>query len=52
MKHAAWVAIGHRPDYLTEPLIKSQDFTLNISLEGIGTGGLTTGWLYPCEDVE
>ena len=46
------VTVVTDPEYLTEPLIKSQDFTLNISLEGIGTGGLTTGWLYPCEYVE
>jgi hypothetical protein len=47
------VTVVTDPVYLTEPLIKSQDFTLNVSVEGIGTGGgLTTGWLYPCEYVE
>jgi len=50
--HLTHVTVVTDPDYLTEPLIKSQDFTLNVSLEGIGTGGITTGWLYPCEYVE
>jgi hypothetical protein len=46
------VTVVTDPDYLTEPLIKSQDFTRNATEEGIGTGGITTGWLYPCEYVE
>jgi hypothetical protein len=50
--HLTHVTVVTDPDYLTEPLIKSQDFTLNISEAGIGTGGITTGWLYPCEYVE
>jgi hypothetical protein len=50
--HLTHVTVVTDPDYLTEPLIKSQDVTLNVSVEGIGTGGLTTGWLYPCEYVE
>jgi hypothetical protein len=50
--HLTHVTVVTDPDYLTEPLIKSQDFTLNVSEEGIGTGGITTGWLYPCEYVE
>ncbi|MCU1335946.1 MAG: hypothetical protein JWO19_1527 [Bryobacterales bacterium] len=50
--HLTHVTVVTDPDYLTEPLIKSQDFTLNISEAGIGIGGITTGWLYPCEYVE
>lgn len=50
--HLTHVTVVTDPDYLTEPLIKSQDFTLNVSMEGIGVGGITTGWLYPCEYVE
>jgi hypothetical protein len=50
--HLTHVTVVTDPVYLTEPLIKSQDFTLNVGMEGIGTGGLTTGWLYPCEYVE
>ena len=50
--HLTHVTVVTDPEYLTEPLIKSQDFTLNISEAGIGTGGITTGWLYPCEYVE
>jgi hypothetical protein len=50
--HLAHVTVVTDPVYLTEPLIKSQDFTLNVSEEGIGVGGITTGWLYPCEYVE
>jgi hypothetical protein len=50
--HLTHVTVVTDPVYLTEPLIKSQDFTLNVSEEGIGVGGITTGWLYPCEYVE
>lgn len=38
------VSIVTDPAYLTEPLIKSQDFQLNINYNG--------NWLYPCESVE
>jgi hypothetical protein len=50
--HLTHVTVVSDPVYLTEPLIKSQDFTLTKSEEGIGVGGITTGWLYPCEYVE
>jgi hypothetical protein len=50
--HLTHVTVVTDPVYLAEPLVKSQDFTLTISEAGIGTGGLTTGWLYPCEYVE
>ncbi len=50
--HLTHVSVVTDPVYLTEPLIKSQDFILNISEAGIGTGGITTGWLYPCEYVD
>jgi hypothetical protein len=50
--HLTHVTVVTDPVYLTEPLIKSQDFTRTASEEGIGTGGITTGWLYPCEYVE
>jgi hypothetical protein len=38
------VSILSDPAYLTEPLIKSQDFNLNTRYAG--------NWLYPCESVE
>src|SRR5580698_7616732 len=38
------VSILSDPLYLTEPLIKSQDFQLNTRYAG--------NWLYPCESVE
>lgn len=38
------VSIVEDPGYLTEPLIKSQDFQLNVYYNG--------NWLYPCEPVE
>src|ERR1019366_6470139 len=38
------VSILGDPAYLTEPLIKSQDFNLNLRYNG--------NWLYPCESVE
>ena len=50
--HLTHVTVVTDPEYLTEPLIKSQDFTLNVSVAGLGSGGITTGWLYPCEYVE
>ena len=47
------VSIVTDPDYLEEPLIKSQDFTLSLTAawETSGTS-LMTNWLYPCEYVE
>src|SRR5580658_4990305 len=50
--HLTHVTVVTDPIYLTEPLIKTQDFTLNVSTAGIGGGGITTGWLYPCEYVD
>jgi len=50
--HLTHVTVVTDPDYLTEPLVKSQDFTLTINESGIGGGGITGGWLYPCEYVE
>jgi hypothetical protein len=38
------VSIVTDPAYLTEPLIKTQDFQLNLYYNG--------NWLYPCESVE
>jgi hypothetical protein len=38
------VSIVSDPAYLTEPLIKTQDFQLNLFYNG--------NWLYPCESVE
>jgi hypothetical protein len=38
------VSIVEDPGYLTEPLIKSQDFRVNLNYNG--------NWLYPCESVE
>jgi hypothetical protein len=38
------VSIVNDPTYLTEPLIKSQDFVLDNNYNG--------NWLYPCESVE
>ena len=42
--HLTHVSIVSDPVYLTEPLIKSQDFLLNVNAGG--------NWLYPCEYVE
>jgi len=42
--HLTHVSIVTDPVYLTEPLIKSQDFLLNTNAGG--------NWLYPCEEVE
>ncbi|HEX4596043.1 MAG TPA: MBL fold metallo-hydrolase, partial [Bryobacteraceae bacterium] len=42
--HLTHVSIVTDPVYLTEPLIKSQDFVLNVNAAG--------NWLYPCEYVE
>ena len=42
--HLTHVSIVTDPVYLTEPLIKSQDFVLNVNAGG--------NWLYPCEYVE
>jgi len=42
--HLTHVSIVTDPVYLTEPLIKTQDFLLNIQAGG--------NWLYPCEEVE
>jgi hypothetical protein len=38
------VSIVEDPGYLTEPLIKTQDFRVNLNYNG--------NWLYPCESVE
>jgi hypothetical protein len=47
------VSVVTDPDYLSEPLIKSQDFVLNPTA-GLVTQGtnLLSNWLYPCEYVE
>jgi len=47
------VSIVTDPDYLSEPLIKSQDLVLSptAGLERQGTN-LLTNWLYPCEYVD
>jgi hypothetical protein len=47
------VTIVTDPDYLEEPLIKSQDFVLSLTAgwETQGTN-LLANWLYPCEYVE
>ncbi len=47
------VSIVTDPDYLEEPLIKSQDFVLSPTAgwETAGTN-LLANWLYPCEYVE
>jgi len=42
--HLTHVSVLTDPVYLTEPLVKSQDFLLNINAAG--------NWLYPCEEVE
>ncbi len=51
--HLTHVSIVTDPDYLEEPLIKSQDFVLSLTagLETQGTN-LLSNWLYPCEYVE
>jgi hypothetical protein len=46
------VTVVTDPVYLTEPLVKSQDFQLRTDEAGIGGGGITNGWLYPCEYVD
>ncbi len=43
-EHLTHVSIVTDPVYLTEPLVKSQDFLLNTNAGG--------NWLYPCEEVE
>jgi hypothetical protein len=45
------VTVVTDPIYLSEPLVKSQDFTLNLEETGLG-GGLGGNWLYPCEYVD
>ncbi len=47
------VSVVVDPDYLDEPLIKSQDFVLSLTAgwETQGTN-LLANWLYPCEYVE
>jgi cyclase len=42
--HLTHVSIVTDPVYLTEPLVKSEDFLLNTNAGG--------NWLYPCEEVE
>jgi hypothetical protein len=44
------VTIVSDPDYLTEPLIKSQEFIRSENITGAG-GGIGSNWLYPCEYV-
>jgi cyclase len=43
-EHLTHVSIVTDPVYLTEPLVKSEDFVLNTNAGG--------NWLYPCEEVE
>jgi hypothetical protein len=50
--HLTHVTIVTDPDYLTEPLIKSQDFLRVLDTSGIGGAGIMNGWLYPCEYVD
>lgn len=40
------VSVVEDPDYLTEPLVKSQDFTLNARPQP------DSAWLWPCEYVD
>ncbi|MGA2211665.1 MAG: MBL fold metallo-hydrolase [Bryobacteraceae bacterium] len=42
--HLTHVSILTDPVYLTEPLVKSEDYLLNTNAGG--------NWLYPCEEVE
>jgi glyoxylase-like metal-dependent hydrolase (beta-lactamase superfamily II) len=43
-EHLTHVSIVTDPVYLTEPLVKSEDFAYNTNAGG--------NWLYPCEEVE
>jgi hypothetical protein len=47
------VTVVTDPDYLSEPMIKSQDFELDTQI-GYATRGqnMLVNWLYPCEYVE
>src|SRR5215470_3019568 len=46
------VTVVTDPDYLSEPLVKSQDFALDLEI-GFATRGanMLVNWLYPCEYV-
>jgi hypothetical protein len=44
------VTIVTDPDYLSEPMIKTQDFVRRTDPSGSGQG-INNGWLYPCEYV-
>jgi hypothetical protein len=46
------VTIVTDPVYLSEPLIKSQDFLRNVISVNMPGGGINNGWLYPCEYVD
>jgi hypothetical protein len=50
--HLTHVTVVTDPDYLSEPLVKSQDFTLDLEI-GFATRGanMLVNWLYPCEYV-
>jgi cyclase len=43
-EHMTHVSIVTDPVYLAEPLVKSEDYTINSNAGG--------NWLYPCEEVE
>jgi len=43
-EHMTHVSIVTDPVYLTEPLVKSEDYLINSNAGG--------NWLYPCEEVE
>jgi hypothetical protein len=45
------VTVVADPIYLSEPLVKSQDLTLNLEETGLG-GCLGGNWLDPCEYVD
>ncbi len=48
--HLTHVTVVNDPIYLSEPLVKSQDFIRDAE-EPTG-GGIGGGWLYPCEYVD
>jgi hypothetical protein len=51
--HLTHVSVVTDPDYLSEPLVRSQDFVLDLEI-GFATRGanMMVNWLYPCEYVE
>jgi hypothetical protein len=51
--HMTHVTVVTDPDYLAEPMIKTQDFDLDLEV-GYATRGqnMLVNWLYPCEYVE